>query len=290
MLSQAEKLGPYKLLIGRLIRLDLSTYKEPYVIRRLSIRIRKSGAANLDEYVRLLVNSAEERQELVDALGVNVTEFLRDPTTFEAFRRIVIPRIIESKGLPHTVRIWSAGCATGEEPYSLAMVTQSYLDKQAKGGAVKVYATDIDEACLAHARAGLYGEAQVRGLPRDLLDKFFVKDGEAFRARPELRGLVNFARHDLTSARFPTGFDVIFCRNVIIYFERSSHEMLLAKFYDSLSAWGFLVLGRTESAWGRAREFFISVDSRERIYQKVEGWGHDAAHPRGRGGIVEPLR
>ncbi len=279
-LEQEQALGPYKAVIGRIIRLDLASYKEPYVLRRLSIRMRRTGVTNLDEYVRYLVSHTDERQLLIDALGVNVTEFLRDPTTFAAIRASVIPRVAQARGAHHTIRIWSAGCATGEEAYSLALVTQAVLDHQPGGGAVKVYATDIDEACLADARRAAYAEAQVRGVPRDLLGRYFVREGDLYMVKPELRGMVTFAHHDLTSPHFPGGFDVIVCRNVIIYFERSAHEELFEKFYHALTPWGFLVLGRTESVWGRARDLFISIDSRERIYQRVEGWGQDASFPR----------
>jgi chemotaxis protein methyltransferase CheR len=268
-----------KALLAHLIRLNLDTYKETYLLRRLGIRMRRVGVSSLDDYVRFVIAHPEERQSLVDVLGVNVTEFLRDPSVFNAFKQIVMTRLLDLRGPGRSIRIWSAGCASGEEPYSLALMAIKALEGQRSAPAVKIYATDVDAESLEAARTGRYALTQLKNVSRDDLRRYFQVEGEQAFVGPELRGMVTFARHDLTGERFPSGFDVISCRNVIIYFARGNHENLFVKFYRSLNPWGFLILGRTESIWGTARDFFIPLEPRERIYQRVEGYGQEVPFP-----------
>ncbi len=257
--------------------IDIGVYKNPSVLRRLGVRLRAAGVADLAAYCRRLDADPGEIRRLVEALTVNVSEFFRNPRTFRALSREVLPALLAQRqgqgALP--IRVWSAGCATGEEPYSLAIAFSEALGDALRDFPVVIYATDVDRPSLAAARAARYRTAKVIRVPRHLLRRYFEPDASGYRVRQAIRRLVHFRRHDLLVPPPFRRMDLAVCRNVLIYMTRPFQERVLAALYDVLNPGGYLVLGRVEGLVGQARERFEAVNLAERIYRKP-----DASWPR----------
>lgn len=250
--------------------LDLQGYKNRYARRRIAVRLRACRCADLEEYLQLLDREPEEWSRLLQALAINVSSFFRNPETFELIRGRILPEIIQwrkQRGQPR-LRLWSAGCAEGEEAYSLAILLREHFAGALGTMAVSILATDLDAESLALAQAGSYPEPRLADLPAELREKYFRPQGEQWLLRRRVAGLVEFARHDLLSQPGPRDLDLIVCRNVLIYLSRAEQERILARFCQSLRPEGFLVLGKTETLIGQLRRALLSVVPRERIYQK----------------------
>ena len=229
--------------------IELGEGKRPLCQTRLIRRLRALGLPDYAAYVRLLDDpDSPEHDELINALTTNVTAFFREDHHFQMLANDILPAIAQ-RG--HRVRLWSAGCSTGEEPWSLAMVVREALG-DADGVDIKILATDIDTQVLTHARAGIYGDDQVEPLSRTRLQRFFSRGTGAhagqWRIADELRSLVTFNRLNLFDPWPMRGsFDVISCRNVIIYFDVANKTKLVRGFHDKLVPGGHLLLGHSES-------------------------------------------
>jgi chemotaxis protein methyltransferase CheR len=235
--------------------LSCEAYKDKCLKRRIAVRMRARGVHTYDDYSKLLDSDAREYQELLDALTINVTKFFRNPETWEALRPYV-----ERLGAAHAdLRVWSAGCASGEEPYTIAVLL---LEAGVRGS---IDATDIDRLSLERTREAKYPDSAFTEMPASLRRRYFP-DGEPVAA---VRELVKVHAHDLTSGRPPRRpYHLIVCRNVVIYFERQAQERLFLTFVDALAPGGVLLLGKVETLFGPARERLSLVDPRERIYTK----------------------
>ena len=245
-----------------------SSYKEKCLRRRIAVRMRAKGVLTYEAYARVLDTDAAEYERLLDALTINVTKLFRNWETYDAIATKIVPALW---ALPAPViRVWSAGCSSGEEPYSLAALFHRHAtERGAFASRVRVLGTDIDRDSLAAAERGAYEEAAFADTPAELREKYFGKVAP-YSVSPELRSLVSFARRDLVGEPSPEGsFHLIACRNVLIYFDRATQESLFAKFYDALHPGGYLVLGKVETLLGPIRNRFAPVDSRERIFQKL---------------------
>ena len=250
-------------LIERIERrgLNVSSYKEPCLRRRLAVRMRARGVHTFGDYARLLDETPGEFDLLLDALTINVTKFFRNTETYAVLRERVIP---ELAALPGLVTVWSAGSATGEEPYSLAILFA------AQGGRarVRIDATDLDPGALAFMQKGEYGENAIADVPADLKARYF-SPGPPFKVADAAKRLVNPVRHDLTKDGPPAPpYHLIVCRNVVIYFDRPTQEKLFERFYQALVPGGWLVLGKVETLFGNARTLFRTEDARERLFRK----------------------
>jgi chemotaxis protein methyltransferase CheR len=267
--------------------IDIALYKDRSMLRRLGARLRAAGAADLGAYCRRLDADPEELRRLVEALTVNVSEFFRNPRTFRVLTREVLPVLVAQKRAQggRSVRVWSAGCATGEEPYSLAITFSEYLGDALGEFPVVIYATDVDGPSLAAARDARYRLPDVVRVPRLVLRRHFEPDGAGYRVRQTIRRMVHFRRHDLL-APFPfRRMDLAVCRNVFIYMTRPFQERVLAMLHEVLNPGGFLVLGKVEGLTGPARELFEVVNLAERIYRKpVAPWPRPAPAARREGG------
>ncbi|MCD4813115.1 protein-glutamate O-methyltransferase CheR [bacterium] len=250
-------------LILKQVGLDCQQYKVNYLKRRLAVRMR---ATKLDSYVKyrqLLENDSEEYGRLLDRLTINVSNFFRDTVVYDQIKRIIIPEI----GKQRNIRIWSAGCANGEEPYSLAIRLKEGLPAS---GIWEILATDIDPTVLARARQGEYRDETIKNVPVFLRKKYFEKTEMTWKINRSIAEHVQFRQHDLTGS-MPVGrFDLIVCRNVLIYFVAGLQEKLFKSFHELLRPNGFLVLGKTETLLGDMRRLYHIRDIRERIYQKKE--------------------
>jgi len=249
---------------------DCNQYRDNYVKRRLAIRLRANNLDSYRDYAKLLNSDPMEYNELIDALTITVSEFFRDTSVFDYFRKNVIPALIRAKRKKKQkiIRIWSAGCASGEETYSIAILMHDFLGANPENFLISVHGTDIDGDSLVKAKKGEYTFEEVKNVRKDSLAPYFVFDQGRYRINDKIKGLVKFERHDLISDKPLAHFDVIFCRNVSIYFSRAMHERLHMEFYNALNNDGFFVLGKTERLCGTARKLFIPVNSKEGIYQK----------------------
>ncbi len=248
----------------------LDMYKDKCLRRRLAVRMRACGVTTLSEYAALLGQRPDEVTRLLDTLTINVTQFFRNPEAW-ARLRLELARLAAER--PGWFRAWSAGCASGEEAYTLAILVLDVWNERHPGAApapVRIDATDVDQQCLAAASDAEYAEASFREAPRPLLERYTrVQDGRRVVA-DAVRAVVHLARHDLGRDAPPhPPYDLVVCRNVIIYFERRTQERLFGVFADALRPAGLLLLGKVETLYGPARDRFEPLDSRERLYRRV---------------------
>ncbi|MEM2839433.1 MAG: protein-glutamate O-methyltransferase CheR [Thermoplasmata archaeon] len=252
--------------------LDLSGYKESFLMRRLNSRLRVLGIHDIKNYASFLRNNPAEYAKLIDVLSINVTEFFRDVSMYRQFSQKILPDLIESRlrTKAKILRFLSAGGATGEEAYSIAILCREALREHADDITASVMLIDIDPDALRKARAAVYSLDRLKNVPSDILSRYFVReeDGKKYRVINEIRNMVSMSRLDLLTCRLPKFFDVIFCRNVLIYFSRDAHSDLFMRLYNSLVMDGYLILGRTETLLGANKNLFETVDARERIYRK----------------------
>ena len=244
------------------------SYKEKCLRRRIAVRMRARGVHRFSDYAQLLDRDAVEYERLLDTLTINVTKLFRNWSVFDALARQVVPILWDGAARP--IRVWSAGCSSGEEPYSLAILFHHHATMRgqtADASRVNVLASDIDRASLEAARRGQFAEASFGDTPDDVKRRYFSMR-PPFEVVPEIRPLVSFERRDLIVDPPPGGMHLIACRNVLIYFDRATQEKLFQRFYDALAPGGFLVLGKVETLLGPTRTLFSAVDPRERIFRR----------------------
>ncbi len=252
--------------------LDCDQFKENFLLRRLAARMRHTHQPSLGAYSRFLDRDAGEYARLLAALSINVTQFFRDDSTFRLIRTKLVPALFADAAAPRrrALRIWSAGCATGQETYSLAILLAEALERRPGGIAVHVYGTDIDAEAVTYARRGVYAPAEMDGVAGAYALRHFVANGH-YRASPEIRRLVRFRVHDLMKDPPLRYVDLLLCRNVLIYLSasRESRRRLFDIFGAALRPGGFLILGKTEAVSRSIKGCFTPVDVKERVYQKV---------------------
>jgi len=249
--------------------LACDSYKDRCLRRRIGVRMRARGVHTFDDYSRVLDQDQHEYDLLLDALTINVTKFFRNVETWRALEPWLTRLWTARRG---EVRAWSAGCASGEEPYTMAVAlaeTARRLGQGALLGRARVDATDIDRTSLERTRAAAYADAAFTEMPPELAARYFSPPPAPRQPLPELRRLVHVAKHDLTSQPAPAPpYDLIVCRNVVIYFDRALQERLFSLFADALAPDGVLVLGKVETLFGPARERLSLQEPRERIYRR----------------------
>lgn len=269
----ASRRGDLKGLLRKIRKdrdLDLEQYRRSYTERRLSNRMRALGLATYRQYAHHLDEHPEEYAKLLDALTINVTEFFRDPTVYEILRREVVPTIISEKSRTRTrsIRVWSAGCATGEEAYSLAMMFISAIGSRADDFSLSVIGTDIDPKALEKAKAATYDVAKLEGITRSDQQRFITKSDDTFTIGQEVRDHVKFRRLNLFEDEPINIVDLVLCRNVFIYFTREQQNRVVESFFKALRRGGYLVLGRSEKLGAGIVGRFELVSGRERVYRK----------------------
>jgi len=245
---------------------DLGMYKDRCIRRRIASRIRALGYRTAGPYLLFLEESPDEAQELIRALSVHVSHFFRNPSTFNTLEYRIFPELVErARNEGREVRIWSAGCATGEEPYSLAILIDNIPEIR---DPFSILATDLSPSVIDQAREGLFPPNRLEEVPKDILERYFEKEGVNYRLSERVRRKVRFEVHDILSAdNYPT-CDLVLCRNVLIYFSREDQERIIEGFAAALSQGGYLVLGKAETLQGRSRELFTSEFAVERIYRR----------------------
>lgn len=233
--------GYLKLKIRQLIDIDLDNYKPSQMIRRLDGFIARSVAPGVIPYCNLLKQSPDECEKLRNFLTINVSEFYRDISPFESLRTVILPELLKNN---RTLNIWSAGCSDGQEPYTLAML----LSELSPFNKHRILATDIDKVSLIKGLAGgPYRSSDIKNLPPALVTKYFHFSEDGYRINENLRGHIAFKQHNLMQDPFENNFDLIICRNVVIYFSDEAKQKLKLRFFNSLKERGVLFIGATET-------------------------------------------
>jgi two-component system, chemotaxis family, CheB/CheR fusion protein len=246
---------------------DYTGYRRPTLMRRFEKRMQDVGADGWDAYRTYLSQHPEEYAELFNTILINVTGFFRDRETWELVAAEVVPRLLDERPTDTPIRIWSAGCASGEEPYTIAMLLVEALGEDAFKRRVKIYATDVDEEALAQARDASYTLKQLEGVPPELRERYFQQSNGGFAFKNDLRRTVIFGRNDLHRDPPISRVDLLISRNTLMYFAGEVQQRILANFYFALNRGGFLVVGKAE-ALQSGRKFFVPYNLKRRVFMK----------------------
>jgi len=249
---------------------DFTGYKRASLSRRIHKRMQVVGVDGYLSYLDHLEVDPEEFTQLFNTILINVTGFFRDPPSWEYLREEILPRLGAEKRGGGPIRIWSAGCASGEEAYTLAMVTAEALGADTVREQVKIYATDVDEEALNQARLARYGDKQVEGVPPELLERYFERNGAGYVFSKDLRRSVIFGRHDLLQDAPISRIDLLVCRNTLMYLNSETQSHVLARFGFALREGGYLLLGKAEMLLAHSN-LFSAVDLKRRVFRKVPG-------------------
>lgn len=248
-----------------------ANYKDGCLRRRIAVRMRATATTDFAGYASRLDRDPGEWELLLDALTINVTKLYRDADVWTAVAERIVPELWASDA--PSIHVWSAGCSSGEELYTLASIFHQHAERTAtlqKLRRLRILGSDIDRGSIEAARRGSYPAEAFSEVTPAIKSRYFSPTAPHLVA-PELKALVEVERRDLLSEPAPSrGFQLICCRNAIIYFGRASQEPLLRRFHEALLPGGFLVLGKVETVLGAARQLFEPVDARQRIFRKVQ--------------------
>lgn len=258
--------------------LDFSGYRESMIERRVKKRFLSVKCDDYKEYGLYLSKHPVEIDHLIDSLTINVSRFFRNPLTFEYIADIVLPGIIYNKNRHSdaSLRIWSAGCAMGEEAYSIAILIREFLKKEKTELDIRIFATDIDLKVLEKARKAFYSIESVKNVKYQILKNYFFSQKDSFCLIPEIKDMVLFTYFDMLDKKSHApsesifgGFDMVFCRNVLIYFNAEHQDLIFEKLYRSLNPYGYLVLGEVEVPVEKYKRSFRKISKCCHIYQKI---------------------
>ena len=230
----------FKKEILALTSIDLNSYQEKQMKRRIDTLIAKNKIIGYDNYVHALRQNKQLFEEFVNYITINVSEFYRNPEQWKVMDEQIIPELIKKFG--RNLKIWSAACSTGDEPYSLVMAFSRHLPLSN----IKIFATDLDKQVIAKAKVGLYSEKSIVSVPEDLKKKYFNQVGPSYKISDEIKARVEFKEHNLLKDIYPTDCHLIVCRNVLIYFTEEAKDEVFRKYYKSLASGGILFIGSTE--------------------------------------------
>ena len=279
LFSEEETLSHIYTILKNASGIDFTYYKRSTILRRIERRMLVTHTSSLPEFARLLGDSQEEVNTLVKEILIGVTNFFRDPAFFEKLKYNAIYKIVERAKEDEPIRVWSAGCSTGEEAYSIAILFQEVMDELQVKRDVKIFATDVDSRAIEQAGKGIFSENIIDDVTPDRLAKFFLKVGDQYHISKSIRRMIVFATHNMFSDPPFGKLDLISCRNVMIYFQPVMRRGLFAIFHSALKNGGFLFLGKSETA-GEYVNLFKPVCSAEKIYlHKAEGKVEDLAPP-----------
>lgn len=230
----------FKKSIYELTKIDLNSYKERQMKRRIDSLITKHKYNKYAEYVNMLKQNKVLFDEFVTYLTINVSEFYRNPEQWQLLEKEIIPSLLQK---PQSLKVWSAACSTGDEPYSLVMLLSKFLPLTK----IRVIATDIDKQVLDKARMGLYNSKSLKGLPQEFITKYCTAvNASTYQINDNVKACVEFKQHNLLKDPYPGGMDLIVCRNVLIYFTEEAKDVIYTKFNEALKPKGILFVGSTE--------------------------------------------
>ncbi|MFD4927883.1 CheR family methyltransferase [Peribacillus butanolivorans] len=245
-----EFIRKIKMLTG----IDLSLYKEGQMKRRLTSLYEKRGYHSFREYYKDIQTSPNVLNEFLDRMTINVSEFYRNAKRWEVLEKKILPSLLESQ---KRLKIWSAACSTGEEPYTIAMILSNLVPLSQ----IEILATDLDENVLARAKLGVYPVRSLNGVPADIKKQYFIKEEDFYRVDDEIKRRVTFKKHNLLADRFDQEFDLVVCRNVLIYFTEDAKSLLYDKFSASLKSGGVFFVGSTEQIFNPGKYEFETIDT-----------------------------
>lgn len=247
--------------------ITFSATNRPILDSRIKEILREKKIGTAAEYYSLILKDHEEMKKMLDSVTTNLTRFFRNQPHFDAFEKYVIPHVLEEKRKTgdKTVRVWSAGCSTGEEPYTIAMILKRILPL---GYNFSVTASDISLKSLMVAQQGFYAENKVDGVPPDYLSQFFTKKEKGYQINKEIMDSVKFDYHNLKNDSGMRNIDVVFCRNVMIYFDEPAQLVVLDRFWNSMAKHSYLFIGHSESLFGMRTKFEFLKTDWACLYQK----------------------
>jgi chemotaxis protein methyltransferase CheR len=260
-------------MIGRILKnlkgFNLDTYKDKCIKRRIAIRVRATRCPTIEAYCDYLLHHEEELDRLLKVLTIHVSQFFRNPATYEKLRHDIIPYLFSLSRADGRaeLRCWSVGCAGGEEPYSLALLFTEYFALEMAHIPVTILATDVDDNVISQARRAEFTEDRLVEVPPAMRERWFGSSEGKFVLAPEIRAMVEFRQEDLCNPASFDASDLILCRNVLIYFERAQQEKIVSRFAEVLRPGGVLVLGKSETLFGDCRRRFRTICPVERIYK-----------------------
>lgn len=250
---------------------NLSMYRSTCMRRRIMHRLNMVGCDSIEEYFMFIGSNPEEIEKLMDIITIHVTGFFRDKDVFSNLERTVLPAMISAKAesRQNSIRVWSAGCSTGEETYSLAILLNHLIQRSGSGLVMEVFGTDLSEESCKTARSGLYSTEKIEEVPSPMKSDAFEPEGSLYRISPGIRKKVRFIVHNLFSPPPFSMLDLIVCRNVLIHFEPDGRGRINKYFHESLRDGGLLMLGKSEALGSDALDMFELVHPRSKIYRKT---------------------
>lgn len=262
-----SQINEVKKIIKKNINVNIDHFVTSFLSRRIESRMLKTELKSCSKYVSFLDEDPLEALEFNACLSINVTQFFRNRDVWDVFQQKVIPEVIKLSNNSETAHIWSAGCATGDEPYSLAMMLSNALETKKKQ--FKITATDINPTLIGIAETGQYESEKFKNLPNSFLLKFFKKvDDDLYKFNDDLKKNIHFQVGDIASFDI-NQVEVIVCRNLLIYYSVDAQDLLFKKFYKTLKDGGFLVLGMAERISPSMKKSFEPVDSGVKIFRKI---------------------
>jgi len=271
---EPEELQSFNKILHNIWRrrgVDFRQYRPRCLRRRVVVGMHDANVETFTQYLKFLKANPQSYDELLDRITINVSEFFRNPETFSAVRKIVIPEIIKRKQniSSHIIRVWSCGCATGEEPYSLSIIFREVFSELAPNFSVTILATDLDKEAIKRAQEGVYKGKNIRELKHSQCKQYFERlDDDRYKINHDIKAAVKFRHHNMITDEPLNRIDLIFCRNVIIYFTKDLQKKVYENFYKALSPEGFFVGGKTESLMDISFDRFERIDLNERILKK----------------------
>ena len=251
---------------------DFTAYKRTSLLRRVTKRMEAVGAESFEAYYDYLQLHQDEFSALFNTILINVTSFFRDREVWAHVAEHILPTLLEERKR-QTIRVWSAGCSSGHEPYTIAMLFAEIVGADALRERVKIYATDIDEEALAEARSAVYTARHLSDVPSELIPKYFDRTGTQYTVHRDLRRAVIFGRHDLIRDAPISRIDLLACRNTLMYFHTDAQARILARFYFAVNPGGYVLLGRAEMLFSHAA-MFTAQDLKRRVFQTVPKPSH----------------
>jgi chemotaxis protein methyltransferase CheR len=251
--------------LQEMVGVNFSGYRDEYLKRRMNIRLRATNTNTFGRYLQYLNKNPDEYSILLNEITVNYTTFMRDQDVYNHLEHFLLPKLLQTS----PVRIWSAGCASGEEPYSLSILVHKILGQRIQNHNVVIYASDIDKDALSKASKGEYQEKQLQGLGDLTIRNFFNKiNDETYQVKNHIKQIIRFGEHDLMKPAPYNSLDLILCRNVMIYFSREGQQIVHMHFYNALNPGGYFVSGKSEMLSGEPSVKFASIDIKTKVYQK----------------------
>ncbi|MEO8147791.1 MAG: CheR family methyltransferase [Bacteroidia bacterium] len=255
------------LVLSKLRGVDFTYYKQTTIRRRITRRMAINKKEKLVEYLKFLRNDKAEQDALFQDVLIPVTSFFRDPKTFQAVTETVFPALLKNKSTGNTIRIWVAGCSTGEEVYSLTIALHEFLGKNLPGMQIQIFASDISEPAITKARSGIYHKSELENVSDTILKKYFTKNNGGYQVNRQVRDMCVFAIHNFLKDPPFAKMDLISCRNVLIYMDSFLQKKALTTFHYALKDSGFLLLGKSETT-GPASELFVPFAKNDKIYSR----------------------